>query len=765
MAMYRCLLFLTIMAPGMTISGEGTDTTTPRQSLPVDTRAYDVRMKGAHPSTADVHLCSSYTTQQWLLGETEYIVKFEVLADNSSAHHMTLYGCDGEPARTTDVWKCPGVCQQGVSEVFLFTWAHGVPSTSLPDEVGFKVGRGSEIQTLVLQTHYQLAFNESAPTDFSGIRIHITSERQKYAAGIYLLENIRFSIPPNTANAHVDVSCTYQEPQPLYPFAYRTHSHSLGKVITGYMFNHTWLEIGKGNPQGPQIFYPVHGSYIVRSGDELVARCTFDSRGRDTVVNTGRKTSEEMCKFYMMYYTNSTVEMSPGHCMTNQHPERLQNLPGDAPLSPAPPVDELTHKDSNQQQPSTETGAEKSKVKTVTPFVSPHPLVLDSSWPSHNLILGHVVGVATDRNGNVYIFHRGSRTWTARTFDRDNRMLSPTPIPEDVILVLNRQGTLLRKFGRNQFYLPHGIEVDSRGNIWVTDTGLHQVMRIPPGGTLPDMVLGERLVPGNDTGHFCQPADVAVLQSGDFYVADGFCNGRIVKYSSNGTFMTQWGRPADSDDGGRCCCDQESPGIFNIVPSITVAEDRGLVCAADCMHGRIQCFQLDGSFRFIVSSKQMGPYVLATEYCPLHGGILFVVNGHDPHKKEPAVYGVTVAIDTGEVVQQWDTFDGLQSPHDVTVDSTDHDLYVGELSPAKVWRLSMNTREETAKGNHVTLIVVAVLITLPVVSVIIGLAISSFIDSGRLPCSWCRKSFSVVKSHQGFTLLESEDDEFCACDE
>lgn len=48
-----------------------------------------------------------------------------------------------------------------------------------------------------------------------------------------------------------------------------------------------------------------------------------------------------------------------------------------------------------------------------------------------------------------------------------------------------------------------------------------QVMRIPRGGTVPDLVLGERLVPGDDTGHFCQPSDVAVLESGAFYVADG----------------------------------------------------------------------------------------------------------------------------------------------------------------------------------------------------------------------------------------------------
>lgn len=28
------------------------------------------------------------------------------------------------------------------------------------------------------------------------------------------------------------------------------------------------------------------------------------------------------------------------------------------------------------------------------------------------------------------------------------------------------------------FYMPHGLTVDAEGNMYVTDTGLHQVMRV-----------------------------------------------------------------------------------------------------------------------------------------------------------------------------------------------------------------------------------------------------------------------------------------------
>jgi len=36
----------------------------------------------------------------------------------------------------------------------------------------------------------------------------------------------------------------------------------------------------------------------------------------------------------------------------------------------------------------------------------------------------------------------------------------------------------------------------------------------------PSLVLGDRFQPGNDDKHFCQPTDVAVMNS-DIYVADG----------------------------------------------------------------------------------------------------------------------------------------------------------------------------------------------------------------------------------------------------
>ena len=49
------------------------------------------------------------------------------------------------------------------------------------------------------------------------------------------------------------------------------------------------------------------------------------------------------------------------------------------------------------------------------------------------------------------------------------------------------------------------------------------------------MVLGVAFESGTDEKHFCKPTDVAVSErTGDFFVADGYCNKRILKFSSDG---------------------------------------------------------------------------------------------------------------------------------------------------------------------------------------------------------------------------------------
>lgn len=94
--------------------------------------------------------------------------------------------------------------------------------------------------------------------------------------------------------------------------------------------------------------------------------------------------------------------------------------------------------------------------------------------------------------------------------------------------------------------MPHGITVDHENNIWVTDVALHQIFKFGP--CLENntdnllMTLGTAFEPGNDYDKFCKPTSVAVASNGEFYVADGYCNSRIIKFSAEGQLLLEWGR-------------------------------------------------------------------------------------------------------------------------------------------------------------------------------------------------------------------------------
>lgn len=100
--------------------------------------------------------------------------------------------------------------------------------------------------------------------------------------------------------------------------------------------------------------------------------------------------------------------------------------------------------------------------------------------------------------------------------------------------------------------MPHGFTIDHKNNIWVTDVAMHQVFKFLPIDLLqnntnlgkPALALGTAFVPGNKENHFCKPTDVAVdRDTEEFFVSDGYCNSRIIKFDKSGTKLLEWGKP------------------------------------------------------------------------------------------------------------------------------------------------------------------------------------------------------------------------------
>ncbi len=149
-----------------------------------------------------------------------------------------------------------------------------------------RVGGHSDIDFLVLQVHYASIDNIPADGDDSGVILEFTQEEQPKVAGVLLLGTGGMASPHTTT--FFETACEIEDPRDIHPFAFRVHTHSLGKVVSGYKVHNrsNWELIGKRDPQKPQMFYPVNDSSMtITKGDVLAARCTMVSLISNCVVS------------------------------------------------------------------------------------------------------------------------------------------------------------------------------------------------------------------------------------------------------------------------------------------------------------------------------------------------------------------------------------------------------------------------------------------------------------------------------------------------
>jgi DNA-binding beta-propeller fold protein YncE len=261
-------------------------------------------------------------------------------------------------------------------------------------------------------------------------------------------------------------------------------------------------------------------------------------------------------------------------------------------------------------------------------------------WPKlpADLKLGAVSAVATDAADRVYVFHRGKHP----------------------ILVFDRAGHYLRSWGDDQIQTAHGLRIDHAGHVWVTDIGNHLVMKFSAEGKLL-LSLGKKGEAGATADRFNKPTDVAVTPGGDCYVADGYGNARVVKFSPEGRFLLQWGRKGTG------------PGEFNL-PHALCLDDHGHVYVGDRENNRIQVFDFDG--RFLAEWRESGaPYGLFRT----PAGRLFVADGR--------AHWVRVLDPHGKVLGRWGERGSAPGqflvPHGVCVDPHGA-VYVAEIDGHRV---------------------------------------------------------------------------------
>ena len=192
------------------------------------------------------------------------------------------------------------------------------------------------------------------------------------------------------------------------------------------------------------------------------------------------------------------------------------------------------------------------------------------------------------------------------------------------------------------------------------------------------MVLGTRGEAGSGPDHFNSPADVVIADNGDIFVADGHdpeLNDRIVKFSSDGTYLMSWGVTG------------YAPGEFRGVHAIAI-DLQGRVFVADRFNNRIQIFDQNGEF--IASWIQFGrPSGIAFDS---HGRIYVADSESDDVQNPGFEMGIRIGDAVTGAVEEFILFPwgdpreiGGNGAEFVAIDSAGN-LYGGEPRPRQLRR-------------------------------------------------------------------------------
>ena len=149
-------------------------------------------------------------------------------------------------------------------------------------------------------------------------------------------------------------------------------------------------------------------------------------------------------------------------------------------------------------------------------------------------------GVVTDSRDRVYLFNRSDHP----------------------LVVLDREGNFLDSWGEGVLTDAHGMYIDSEDNLYLPVKNSHVVLKYRADGQLL-LTLGEwdhpsdtgwsgdfRDIVDRAAGPFNAPADIALGSTGEIFVADGYGNARVHKFTGEGELLFSWGTPGKSGPGG-----------------------------------------------------------------------------------------------------------------------------------------------------------------------------------------------------------------------
>lgn len=271
--------------------------------------------------------------------------------------------------------------------------------------------------------------------------------------------------------------------------------------------------------------------------------------------------------------------------------------------------------------------------------------------------------------------------------DSKGRILLLTNETKNNLIIYNTSGRLINTWG-TEFPGAHGLTIQKTGKedlLFITDTNRHQVFK-----TTIDGKILLTIDPPMEAGIYQKkeafvPTETAVLENGDFYIADGYGSQYILHYDANGKLLNYFGGRGDGDEhldnAHGICIDYR-----HATPTLMVTDRSRTAFKRFSLDGKLmEVIHLPGACvcRPVIKGDYLYAAVLRSpDLNNEKSGFVTILNKENKVVSNPG--GSEPVYENGQLTPLSQTDKIFIHPHDVCVDD-EGSIYVAQWASGKVY--------------------------------------------------------------------------------
>ncbi|HSH18947.1 MAG TPA: 6-bladed beta-propeller [Draconibacterium sp.] len=271
--------------------------------------------------------------------------------------------------------------------------------------------------------------------------------------------------------------------------------------------------------------------------------------------------------------------------------------------------------------------------------------------------------------------------------DVKGRILLLTNETKNNVIIYNKSGKLIETWG-TEFPGAHGLTIQNSGKedlLFITDTAKHQVYKTTIDGKIIFTIDPPADIPAYQKKEAFVPTETAVLENGEFYIADGYGAQHILHYDEKGNLKNSFGGKGEGDEyfdnAHGICIDYRSS-----TPTLIITDRTRNAFKRFSLDGKlIEIIHLPGACvcRPVIKGDYLYAAVLRSPSLgDADSGFVTILN--KDNKVVSNLGGSEPVYENGKLNPMSQTDKIFRNPHDVCVDD-EGSIYVAQWASGKVY--------------------------------------------------------------------------------